>query len=63
VNTAEITVGMPARRVIELLGSPDLKASRMREGRLIETYVYTNTVQGDFISINLSGGRVVSETR
>jgi len=63
VNAAEITVGMPARRVIELLGNPDLKASRMRDGRLIETYIYTNTVQGDFISLQLSAGRVVAETR
>jgi len=63
VNTAEITVGMPAGRVLELLGNPDLKASRMRDGHLIETYVYTNTVQGDFISIQLSSGRVVRETQ
>ena len=62
-NPAEIAIGMPSRRVIELLGNPSLKATRVIEGRLVETYVYTETLEGDFVSIQLSGGRVVSEAR
>jgi len=59
VDPTQITTGMPRSRVIELLGEPTLKTATILDGGMTETFVYTNTTQGDFIRIQIRGGRVV----
>lgn len=63
VNPADVSIGMPSRRVVELLGNPSLKTATIRNGSLLETYIYTNTAQGEFVRIQLRGGRVVNEAQ
>jgi len=58
VNTGAVTIGMTARRVVALLGSPDLKTGTMQKGELVETYVY-NSGEGPLVHINISGGQVI----
>jgi len=58
VAASAVTVGMSARRVIALLGTPDLKTGTMQKGDLLETYVY-NSGEGPLIHINISGGQVI----
>ena len=59
----DIGVGMPSVRVIELLGRPDLKATTILNGSLLETYIYSDPAQGEFLRVQLRGGRVVSQVQ
>lgn len=60
-NVADVRVGMPSRRVLELLGNPDLSTTTILNGSLAETYIYTHAPDGQFIRIQLRGGRVAAE--
>jgi len=59
VTASAVTIGMSTRRVIALLGTPDLKTGTMQKGDLLETYVY-NSGEGPLIHISISGGQVIS---
>ena len=62
-NVADVQVGMPSRRVLELLGNPDLSTTTILNGSLAETYIYTHAPDGQFIRIHLRGGRVAAGAR
>ena len=56
---AEVNVGMDTKRVVELLGEPDLTALKIDRGNLFETYVYKKKPGQNLAFIRLEGGRVV----
>jgi hypothetical protein len=62
-NPAQVSIGMPSRQVVELLGNPALKTATIVDGSLLETYIYTKGVQGDFARIQFLRDRVVSDTQ
>jgi hypothetical protein len=56
---AHVRLGIERRELLELFGAPDMKATSIAEGHLIENYSYLNPSQAQQVIV-LKDGRVVA---